>query len=751
MKNLNGVWKLWAFPAQKDKCPITDIVKTQALPADVPGNVDFSLQAAGLLPDDLFMGENVLKTQDFELYDYIYERHFSMTPDELSRPWRLIFEGVDCIADYYLNGKLLGTSENALITHTFACGDALQTENTLQIYLRSALISASEEEYYPFAQRDAYYHNYEQLRLRKPASSFGWDIMPRTVSAGLWRGVRIEEIPETEFRDIYIATFSADACEAVLLCNYQVRTAPENIHRLSLSIDGHCGDSVFHTESKLYFTAGFVRFTVENPRLWMPRGYGEPNLYDTTVTLFVDGKPACVHHTRVGIRTVRLDRSPREKGFHQFQFYVNEVPVFLKGSNWVPMDAFHSRDPLRYKPAVDMLADLNCSIVRCWGGNVYEDHAFFDLCDERGILVWQDFAMACGPYPEDERFLDAMRREAVFILRKLRGHASLLIWCGDNECDVYATHPSDNRITRDLLPELCKRYDPYRPYLASSPDLGEAPDGTADYAGVSAEQHIWGARDHYKARFYTEHTARFVSETGYHGCNSVDSIKKFITPDALWPWNDNPEWGVHAADAGKGWYTSRIPMMAKQTRQTFGAIPASLEDFVFASQFTQAEAKKFFIEKMRMGKWERTGVIWWNLTDGWPQFSDAIVDYYFDKKLAYDHIKRSQQDIVLCMGELANWRAPLVVCNDTLREVSGAYAVRDGETGEVLAEGMFSAAANSNTQLPGIELFYSEKRLIILALTYDSKTVYNHKITGEVPYDLDRAHRWSDILHALDA
>ena len=750
MKNLNGVWRLWAFPAETQKTPIDSIVKEPAMPANVPGNVEFALQAAGMLPEDLFMGDNILKCQEFETWDFLYERHFTMTPEELARPWRLVFEGVDCVADYYLNGTLLAHTENALIAQTIPCGGALREDNTLQVYLRSALAAAAEEDYYPFALRDGYYHNYEQLRLRKPASSFGWDIMPRTVSAGLWRGVRIEEIPETEFTDVYIATGRADAREAMLRVNFQLRTAPQNLRRLSLRVEGRCGDSTFFTEQKLYFSAGFVCVTVAQPKLWMPRGYGEPNLYDTTVTLLIDGEPAAEYRTRVGIRTVRLDRSPKAEGFREFRFFVNGVPVFMKGSNWVPLDAFHSRDPLRLQKALTMLADLNCNIVRCWGGNVYEDHAFFELCDEYGIMVWQDFAMACGPYPEDEKFRRVMEAEARAVIRKLRGHASLLLWCGDNECDYYAADPADNRITRELLPEIVKQEDPYRPYLASSPDLGERAPGDTRYTDVSAEQHIWGARDHYKARFYAEHTARFVSETGYHGCNSVESIKKFITPDALWPWEDNHEWKIHAADAGRDWYSGRIRMMARQTRQTFGAIPDNLDDFVFASQFTQAEAKKFFIEKMRMGKWERTGVIWWNLTDGWPQFSDAIVDYYFDKKLAYDWIRRSQQDVVLCMGEIADWKAPLVVCNDTLRDVSGSYLVRDGETGEVLAEGTFDAPANGNTRLPGVELYYSEKRLLILELRYDGKTVYNHKLTGEVPYELAAARRWSGILHALD-
>lgn len=750
-KDLNGKWKLWAFPAQSEKLPPDTTANFGApMEAEVPGNVEFALQKAGLLPEDLFMGTNILEVQKFEMYDYLYERSFSMTEEELAAKWRFVFEGADCCADYYLNGVKFAESANAMIEHSFPVDGLLREQNTLRVYLRSALAEASQEEYYPYTAHESYNHSHEQQRLRKPASAFGWDIMPRTVSAGLWRGVRIERIPESEIGDLYISTYSASPERAVLIINCNVRTEPKNVKKLALKVEGRCGESSFSELLPMHFTAGTMKIEVKNPKLWMPRDYGVPNLYDTAVTLLVDGEAADEKRLRVGIRTVRLDRTPRDRGFREFRFFVNGTPVFCKGSNWVPLDAFHSRDRLRLKKAIELAADLNCNILRCWGGNVYEDHEFFDLCDENGIMVWQDFGMACGAYPEDEKFMRAMSEEAVSVIRKLRGHASLILWCGDNECDYFAADPKSNKITRELLPHLVKLHDPCRPYLASSPDLGEREDGDMRDTGVSAEQHIWGARDHFKARFYTEHTARFVSETGYHGCNSPESIAKFITPEKLWPWNDNDEWLAHAADDGRGWYAYRIELMAKQIRQTFGEIPDNLADFAFASQFTQAEAKKFFIERMRTRKWETTGIIWWNLTDGWPQFSDAVTDYYFEKKQAYYTIRRSQQSCVLCMGEIENWRAPLTVVNDTLSEKQGGYIVKDAETGKILAEGEFRVPANEKADLPGVELFYSERRMLLLELRFEGKSVMNYRIIGNVPFSLEDAKRWHGILQTLN-
>ncbi len=189
-----------------------------------------------------------------------------------------------------------------------------------------------------------------------------------------------------------------------------------------------------------------------------------------------------------------------------FLFEVNGCPVFCKGSNWVPVDAFHSRDEQRYADIIDLLSDTNCNMIRCWGGNVYEDHAFFDLCDRNGIMVWQDFAMACAAYPQDKAFCDKIEAEAEAVVRKLRQHASLVLWSGDNECDQIALgqglDPWQNRITRKVLPQAVYRCDPYRPYLPSSPYMAREVVEAKD-TSLMPEQHLWGPRNYYKSPFYS--------------------------------------------------------------------------------------------------------------------------------------------------------------------------------------------------------------------------------------------------------
>ena len=404
------------------------------------------------------------------------------------------------------------------------------------------------------------------------------------------------------------------------------------------------------------------------------------------------------------------------------------------------VDAFHCRDAERYDKALALVKDIGCNILRCWGGNVYEDHKFFDFCDRNGIMVWQDFAMACGEYPETEEFMTNLKQEVVSVVRKLRQHPSLILWAGDNEVDACFPmyDPNKNRLTRELLLSCIRDNDLYRPYLPSSPFISEkmhaAGFGSQHMGSRIVEEHIWGPRDYFKSDFYKTNTAHFVSETGYHGCPSLDSIKKFITPERVWPYTNNPEWILHSSDQyGRD---HRVMLMEKQVKQLFGDVPTEPEDYIIASQVSQAEAKKYFVERMRVGRPDKTGIIWWNLLDGWPQMSDAVVDYYFDKKLAYSYIKRSQAPFTVAAGELNNWHLPVYACNDTLTEREGHLTVKDAFSGEIIHECDFLAKANTVTLLASLQLYYSERRYLIFEWVQNGECGYNHYVCGYPPFSL---------------
>ena len=273
--------------------------------------------------------------------------------------------------------------------------------------------------------------------------------------------------------------------------------------------------------------------------------------------------------------------------------------------------------------------------------------------------------MACAIYPQNDEFVHQMEREAETIIPLLRNHPSLALWAGNNEGDMAyvwsgRTHldPNDDRITRGVLPDAVRRLDPFRSYLPSSPYVSpEVFERGFDRLSMP-EIHLWGPRGYYKDPFYTEVGSHFVSEIGYHGCPDRASLEQMMEAAYVHPWQEDGSWNrqwqakaVAIFPQDRDFGQQRNDLMTKQIRHVFGDVPEDLDDFILASQIVQAEADKFFIESWRARKWDRTGILWWNLRDGWPILSDAIVDYYNRKKLAYTYIQRSQADICAVVSE----------------------------------------------------------------------------------------------------
>ena len=261
------------------------------------------------------------------------------------------------------------------------------------------------------------------------------------------------------------------------------------------------------------------KFTVNDVDYWWPRGYGEPALYDGKVEIVAeDGTVLATDVRKVGIRTVKLDFNeinlPEAPG--RFCFIINGEPIFIHGTNWVPLDALHSRDPLWVDKTVELCADMNCNMIRCWGGNVYEDHRFYDLCDENGIMVWQDFTFACNAYPQDEDFGRRIWDEAKAVVIKLRQHPSIALWSGNNEIDYslrraiscFDPDPNKDNVSRNIIAKVIWEFDPSRPFIPSSPYYTEEvwKRGFIDYEHLP-ENHLWGPRGYYKTPFYTEAAA----------------------------------------------------------------------------------------------------------------------------------------------------------------------------------------------------------------------------------------------------
>ncbi len=694
------------------------------VPAAVPGNFEIDLHRAGLLPDPFF-GTNILATWELEDRHLFYVTSFDApapAPDgRTARGLALRFDGIDTFADIFLNGERLGSADNMLVEHEFGIPPAAlkPAGNELLVHIRPTMVEAQREDLRipPAAVTNKY--NYASLAVRKAPSSFGWDILCRSVSGGLWRGVRlVEREPVPCLREAFLYTRDVRVEEATArLCLYFAFETPDNelARGYEIEVEGVCGEASFRVRQDVWHTSGTMAFDLSGARFWYPRNAGPQNLYDVRVTLLRRGAPVSERTFRAGVRTVELDRTSLVRnGAGRFRFLVNGKPVFLMGTNWVPLDAYHGRDAERLPRALEMLRDIGCNAVRCWGGNVYEDHAFFDFCDENGIFVWQDFAMGCACYPQTDALKAALAREAAAVVRKLRNHASLCVWAGDNECDAcrmdgwftLGRDPGANELTRVALARVVRDEDFTRPYLPSSPYIDAEAFAAPKAERVTPEDHLWGPRDYFKGDFYRTALCSFASETGYHGCPAPATLRTFIPEDELWPifrpaasvpgstpaghpWLDipGPSWLAHQTGSELNEtnpHGYRIRLMATQVAHMFRDAPETLGDFARMSQCSQAEAFKYFIERFRVGKPRRTGIIWWNLLDGWPQVSDAVVNYDFTPKLAYSFVKRAQAPVLLAFDDPdpATGAAALHGVNDLPGEVEISWRVADTGAGD---------------------------------------------------------------------
>lgn len=750
--SLNGQWTLYFYDAVNGQTATPATLAESgfaSIPAQVPGNVELDLIRAGLLPGDIFRGMNICETEKYETYEWWYCTEFDTPAVKTGEQVQLQFDGVDCVADYYLNGELVYQSKNMFISHAFEVTDRLIPEgrNTLQVHIRSALIEGiqSPSETYTLT---------EWVHVRKPAHSNGWDIFPRTACAGLWKDVSLVVSNGYGFEEISYVVRSVDPRNTNVLISYSVKAPlPDLIcKKLKITFRGTCGDSVFEGSTVLdRRRSGRIGCPVAEPKLWWPYGYGEANVYDLVVQLWREDELVAEKTMNVGLRTLELRRTDLLTDANpDFCFVVNGVDIMCRGSNWVPLDAFHSRDKERYAKALELTTDIGCNILRVWGGGVYEQECFYDYCDRHGIMVWQDFMMACRICPMYDEMMKNLEQEFSWVIHTLRHHPSIVLWSGDNEIDealaINGYNPEMHTITRELLPRLVQRYDPFRPYLASSPYLTGAAFMKYRKEDVFPERHLWGPRDYYKADFYAQSKACFVSETGYHGCPSPESVRKIVDEDCVWPYS-NAQWTLHSSDQNGS--DHRVRLMADQIRQLFAFEPKDIEEFSLASQISQAEAKKFFIERIRVGRPQKTGIIWWNLLDGWPQMSDAVVDYFYDKKLAYHYIKRSQAPVALMVREMEGWHYTLVAANDTLQPVKGTYRVTDIETGELLAEGNFDAPANASTEVCKIRMMYSDQRMMLIQWNIDGKVAYNHYLCGMPAFSYEKYVGWLQKLQAI--
>ena len=720
---------------------IADFSEKECYNAELPSCLEKILFENGTIDDPCY-SDNVYALRKYESYHQWYFTTFDSDFDEGD----IAFDGVDTIADIIVNGKYVGHCDNMFVTHTFVLSDLKEKGNELVVHIYPACIAARET-YIP-AMSYAMAYEYPSLAMRKSASSFGWDILPRFVCGGIIREVTLVKHKDEKFNEVYLYTAKCDEETARLNLYYNFTARNDDIRDYKIVAEGRCGDSRFIIEKTPWFTQETTFVNIDKPKLWFPRGYGEQNLYVVSVKLLKNGEAIDERVFDLGIRTVELQRTSLAAN-GKFEFYVNDKKIFISGTNWVPTDALRKEELRRTQKGLEYARDLGCNCIRVWGGGIYERDSFYEFCDKNGILVWQDFMMGCAIYPETEAFENRIKQEVAFIVKRLRQHASIILWAGDNEGDICHKWngiknrlPVDYSVTRQTVAKELRQHDVLRPYLPSSPYVDDAA-AEADGNELS-ENHLWGPRDYFKGDFYRSAPAEFASEIGYHGYPSPRSARKFLkNPEKFFEDNGRPtaEYLAHGTSPGRyeadDPFEYRTRLFYNQVKTLFKEVPEGLNSFAMASQISQAEALKYFIERFRIQRNNKGGIIWWNLLDGWPQISDGIIDYYFDRKLSYWYVKRSQAPVCIMCDE-HNEKLRFFLVNDEDKENTVEFTVKDVYENKIIFTRTATAQARYAEQVAEIDSEKDEKKFYFIEWTRDGKKFSNHFHTGIIDISFEK-------------
>ena len=715
--------------------------------ARVPGTVHQDLLDHGRLPDP-FYGMNELKVQWVEKEDWLYRTVFTVTADQLKSDaaW-LTFEGLDTYADVYLNGSLLLKADNMFVGHKLAVKDVLREgENRLMIRFRSPV-----EETAPQWDTDGFNYpadnDHSEKRMsvytRKAPYSYGWDWGIRLATSGIWRPVKLTFCNGAAIDDFFVR--QQEVTEQVAKVDNQLEinnviSTPKEAQVKVVYAYGEQADTLTRTvvlqpgKNSLSMPAW-----IEKPHLWMPNGWGDPVLYTFTATVSVDGKEVASREEAIGLRSIRVVMED-DKDRKSFYFEVNGKPMFAKGSNYIPGDALlPNMTGERYARLFEDIRAANMNMVRVWGGGIYEDDRFYEEADRNGILVWQDFIFACTTYPHDPTFLKRVSEEAVYNMRRLRNHASLAMWCGNNEIyegmrywgwkDKYSpvvwkemTEGYDV-LFRQLLPELVAANDPGRFYMHGSPY--EANWGRPESWKI-ADSHNWGTWYGQKPfESLDTEIPRFMSEYGFQAFPEMKTIRMFASPEDYEL--ESPVMNAHQkASIGN--------FLIKKTMALYYKVPEKFEDLIYAGLILQGQGMRHGIEAHRRHRPYCMGSLPWQLNDSWPVVSWSSIDYYGNWKAMHYQIRRAF--------------APVLV--DAIKEGNNLsyYIMSDRLTDEELTLNLelmdFNGKVYRKQKVDGLlpantsKLFYQEPVEQALA-GRDSATTFMHMVVkskkGEVLSD----------------
>lgn len=678
IQSLNGAWQL------------SSPQRPSSFAATVPGCVHTDLLAAGIIEDPYYR-DNELDVQWIGETDWTYRRTFSVDPAVLDHTRVLLCcNGLDTIATVVLNGQPLGATDNMYRTWEFDVKETLVVgENTLEVHFVSPVRYVTEREAQDELTPKTGINDHRingGSWIRKQPSNFGWDWGPKLATCGIWRDIELVAFETARLDDVHILQDHTPEDRVQLTVTTTAEVAADS--PLTATCEVHFdGQRVAAQQATLTNGAAELTLTVDTPQLWWPNGLGAQPLYTVVVTLASGDTVLDRWERRIGLRTLELRRQDDEWG-ESFYFAVNGVPFFTKGANWIPAETFVTRlTDADYARLLDDAVAANMNMVRVWGGGIYEPDVFYDLCDERGLLVWQDFMFACATYPTfDEDFMATVRVEADEAIRRLRHHASLALWCGNNELEQgwvaerwegkAMSWEDYSRLFDHLLAERVAELDPQTPYWPSSPHTprGDRYDWNDPTSGDAHLWQVWHGRQPFE--FYRTSTHRFVSEFGFQSFPEPRTTFSYTAPQD----RNITSFIMEHHQRSKIGNSTIVHYMTDWFR-----LPTSFESTLWLSQIQQGMAIKYAVEHWRRSMPRTMGAIYWQLNDCWPVASWASVDYYGRWK-ALHYMARHFYAPVLVSGveDLERGTVEIHLTNDTLQAQTGVvrWALLDADGNE---------------------------------------------------------------------
>ncbi|MDX2614412.1 glycoside hydrolase family 2 protein [Streptomyces stelliscabiei] len=653
-----------------------------ALPAEVPGCVHTDLLAAGLIPDP-FLGRNETEVAWVGRREWTYEVELPGAGAAGGHDQTdLVFDGLDTAAEIRLDGRVLGSVRNMHRSYRF---DITGLSGLLSVRFASAYAEAEAVRERLGDRPNAYPEPFQYIR--KMACSFGWDWGPTLVTAGIWRPVRLERWSTARIARVRpLVSVDGTTGHVELLVDVE-RAAVEAGLRLEARVGGVT--AVAEVEG----TSGAVRLEVPGVELWWPRGYGEQPLYEVELSLHAEGDALDVWRRLIGFRTVGLDQGADEHGTG-FTLVVNGERLFARGVNWIPDDVFPSRiTPERYRARLTRAAGAGVDLVRIWGGGIYESEDFYDVCDELGLLVWQDFPFACAAYPEEQPLRGEVEAEARENVVRLMPHPSLVLWNGNNEnLWGFRDWGWEARLAGEswgegyylgVLPRVVAELDPTRPYTAGSPWSGSWERHPNDPAhGTHHSWEVWNREDYAE---YRAHVPRFVAEFGWQAPPAYATLRRALPGEEPAP--DSPGMLHHQkAEDGNG-------KLERGLARHFALPEGDFDRWHYLTQVNQARAVAAGIEHWRSHWPVCAGTIVWQLNDCWPVTSWAAIDGDGREKPLYFELRRLYADRLLTLTPRV-----LAVVNQAAGQWTGSVRLRRMSVdGEVIGEARVGFVAAGRT------------------------------------------------------